>query len=61
MEQKFDLKLQENSEKLGSGGRTSTLKCKSPDYDAKDINNIYVDCKCFVLDVDFVLHKFHFM
>ncbi|KAL5579351.1 hypothetical protein UlMin_011793 [Ulmus minor] len=43
MEQKFDLKLKESSEKLGSGGRTSSLRCRSPDYDTKDIKNIYVD------------------
>lgn len=43
-EQKFNnLKLQRSSEVPGSIARTSSLRSTSPDYETKEIKNIYVD------------------
>lgn len=47
-ELKYNLKLQGSSEKVGSGMRTSSLRSMSPDYDTKEIKNIYMDCKFFL-------------
>ena len=47
-EQKINLNFQgsHSLEKGGTGLRsTSGLRCVSPDYDTKEIKNIYVDCK----------------
>lgn len=46
-ELKYNLKHQGTSEKGASGMRTSSLRSVSPDYDTKEIKNIYVDCKLF--------------
>lgn len=43
--QKPYVKLQETAGKVESGIRSPGLRCMSPDYDTKDIKNIYIDCK----------------
>ncbi|XP_048335425.1 katanin p80 WD40 repeat-containing subunit B1 homolog KTN80.2 isoform X2 [Ziziphus jujuba] len=42
-ELKYNVKLQGSLEKVGSGIRASSLRCVSPEYDAKEIKNIYMD------------------
>ena len=46
-DQKFNLKPQGCSVGAGIVGKHSNLRCRSPDYDTKEIKNIYVDCKFF--------------
>ncbi|TQD88282.1 hypothetical protein C1H46_026163, partial [Malus baccata] len=41
---KRSVKLPEISGKVESGIRSPGLRCMSPDYDTKEIKNIYVDC-----------------
>ncbi|CAL2251602.1 unnamed protein product [Prunus armeniaca] len=41
--QKPYVKLQETTGKVESGIRSPGLRCMSPDYDTKDIKNIYID------------------
>ena len=46
VERKFDLQESHSVEKVGSSVRsTSGFRSMSPDYDTKEIKNIYVDCK----------------
>ncbi|XP_030480281.2 katanin p80 WD40 repeat-containing subunit B1 homolog KTN80.1 isoform X2 [Cannabis sativa] len=42
-EPKLNLKLQESSERAPTIVRTSSLRSRSPDYETKEIKNIYVD------------------
>ncbi|XP_062096424.1 katanin p80 WD40 repeat-containing subunit B1 homolog KTN80.1-like isoform X2 [Humulus lupulus] len=42
-EKKLNLKLQGSSERVGTAVRTSSLRSRSPDYETKEIKNIYVD------------------
>lgn len=48
-ELKYNIKLQGRSEKVGSSIRASSLRCMSPDYDTKEIKNIYMDCKFYFI------------
>lgn len=48
-ELKYNVKLQGSLEKVGSGIRASSLRCVSPEYDAKEIKNIYMDCKFYFI------------
>ncbi|POO03653.1 Guanine nucleotide-binding protein, beta subunit, partial [Trema orientale] len=42
-EQKLNFNFQGSSERVGTIVRTSSLRCRSPDYESKEIKNIYVD------------------
>ncbi|KAM1045928.1 hypothetical protein COP2_037900 [Malus domestica] len=43
-DEKCSVKLPEIAGKVESGIRSPGLRCMSPDYDTKEIKNIYVDC-----------------
>ena len=50
VERKFDLQESHSVEKVGSSIRSTLgLRSMSPDYDTKEIKNIYVDCKLLSL------------
>lgn len=56
VERKFHLQESHSVEKEGSSIRsTSGFRSMSPDYDTKEIKNIYVDCKLFVFGCLFSL------
>ncbi|PON70996.1 Guanine nucleotide-binding protein, beta subunit [Parasponia andersonii] len=42
-EQKLNFDFQGSSERVGTIVRTSSLRCRFPDYESKEIKNIYVD------------------
>ena len=44
-DEKSHVKLQGIMEKVETGIRGPGLRCMSPEYDSKEIKNIYVDCK----------------
>lgn len=65
-DEKPSVKLPEIAGKVQSGIRSPGLRCMSPDYDTKEIKNIYVDCKLssfpvllsFYLSLGFSFHPY---
>lgn len=58
-DEKSHVKLQGIMEKAQIGIRGPGLRCISPDYDTKEIKNIYVDCKLISFPVNFFYNCFY--
>ncbi|XP_062014751.1 katanin p80 WD40 repeat-containing subunit B1 homolog KTN80.2-like [Rosa rugosa] len=60
LDEKSHVKLQGIMEKVETGIRGPGFRCTSPDYDTKEIKNIYVDCKFISFPVNFFFFGFFF-